>query len=295
MTTTGVDGDPPAEKRPQVPPGRRNLLADCGNCFGLCCVALPFAASSDFAIDKAAGSPCPNLAADFRCGIHSRLRAKGFAGCTVYDCFGAGQQVSQVTFGGIDWRGSSDIAAQMFQIFPVMRDLHELLWYLQEALTLGPATDLHPAVRQALEETRRFTQADPQALLDLDLSGHRRRVDQLLLRASVLVRAGAAAATRKKRRTDYVRADLMGAKLAGADLRGVDLRGAYLIGADLRGADLRGADLIGADLRGAKFHDADLSLSIFLTQFQINAAEGDARTRMPQFLATPGHWPAASA
>ena len=211
---------------------------------------------------------------------------EGFRGLhTVYDCFGAGPQVSQVTFGGIDWRGSSDIAAQMFQIFPVMRDLHELLWYLQEALTLGPATDLHPAVRQALEETRRFTQADPQALLDLDLSGHRRRVDQLLLRASVLVRAGAAAATRKKRRTDYVRADLMGAKLAGADLRG-----AYLIGADLRGADLRGADL-----RGAKFHDADLSLSIFLTQFQINAAEGDARTRMPQFLATPGHWPAASA
>lgn len=29
-----------------------HLRADCGNCFGLCCVALPFAATTDFAIDK---------------------------------------------------------------------------------------------------------------------------------------------------------------------------------------------------------------------------------------------------
>ena len=37
------------------------LRADCGSCFGLCCVALPFAASADFAVDKAAGQPCANL------------------------------------------------------------------------------------------------------------------------------------------------------------------------------------------------------------------------------------------
>jgi len=295
MPTTSVAGGQPAERSSQVPPGRRDLLADCANCFGLCCVALPFAASSDFAIDKAAGSPCPNLAADSRCGIHSSLRAEGFRGCAVYDCFGAGQQVSQVTFGGIDWRDSPATAAQMFRVFPVMQGLHELLWYLQEALTRRPAADLHQAVRQALDQTRRLTRADPQALLDLDLPGHRQRVDQLLLRASISVRAGAVAPATKKRRTDYLRADLMGAKLPGADLRGADLRGAYLIGANLRAADLRLADLIGADLRGTELHGADLSNSIFLTQFQINAAEGDALTRIPHFLTTPGHWLARSA
>ncbi len=38
-----------------------DLKADCEKCFGLCCVALPFAASADFAFDKQAGSPCINL------------------------------------------------------------------------------------------------------------------------------------------------------------------------------------------------------------------------------------------
>ncbi len=72
---------------------RLRLQADCENCFGLCCVALPFAASADFAIDKDAGKPCENLQSDFRCGIHNSLRQRGFRGCTVYDCFGAGQKV----------------------------------------------------------------------------------------------------------------------------------------------------------------------------------------------------------
>jgi len=75
------------------------LQGDCENCFGMCCVALPFAASSDFAMNKEAGKPCQNLREDFRCGVHSSLRERGFRGCTVYDCFGAGQKVSQMTGG----------------------------------------------------------------------------------------------------------------------------------------------------------------------------------------------------
>ena len=67
-----------------------DLRADCARCFGLCCVAPAFAASADFAIDKPAGQACPHLAGDFRCGIHDELRPRGFPGCTVYDCFGAG-------------------------------------------------------------------------------------------------------------------------------------------------------------------------------------------------------------
>ena len=82
------------------------LRADCTRCFALCCVAPAFAASADFALDKPAGQPCPNLQQDLRCGIHAELRPRGFPGCTAYDCFGAGQQVSQVTFGGRDWRGA---------------------------------------------------------------------------------------------------------------------------------------------------------------------------------------------
>ena len=64
---------------------RLSLQADCGQCFGLCCVALPFASSSDFALDKAAGEPCTHLHQDFRCAIHGQLRERGFPGCTVFD------------------------------------------------------------------------------------------------------------------------------------------------------------------------------------------------------------------
>lgn len=85
---------------------RAHLRPDCSRCAGLCCVAPAFAATADFAIDKPAGVPCPNLRDDFRCGIHARLRDRGFAGCTVFDCFGAGQQLTQVTFAGRPWRES---------------------------------------------------------------------------------------------------------------------------------------------------------------------------------------------
>jgi hypothetical protein len=110
-----------------------SLRADCEHCFGLCCVAPAFFASADFAIDKSAGQPYPNLPADFRWAIHHRLRQQGFAGCTTYDCFGAGQKVAQITFAVQDWRQTPRIAAKMFNVFTIMRQLHELLWLLTEA------------------------------------------------------------------------------------------------------------------------------------------------------------------
>ena len=58
----------------------------------------------------------------------------------------------------------------------------------------------------------------------------------------------------------------------------------------LTDADLAGADLIGADLRDARVPGAKLADALFLTQFQINAATGDARTTLPQRLTRPSHW-----
>jgi uncharacterized protein YjbI with pentapeptide repeats len=263
---------------------RVRLRADCASCFALCCVAPAFSVSADFAINKPAGHACPNLREDFRCGIHTRLRQKGFGGCTVYDCFGAGQQVSQVTFGGQDWRQSPKTARQMFEVFPIVRDLHELLWYVTEALTLEAARPLHDELNRALGETERHTRLSPDAVLKLDVAAHRRTVNDLLLAASELVRAGL------RQRKDHRGADLIGGDLKGADLRGASLRGAYLIGADLRGADLRMADLIGADFRGADLAGADLTGSIFLIQSQLDAARGDSGTRLPPSLAHPAHW-----
>ncbi len=271
--------------------GRRpGLRPDCGRCFGLCCVAPAFRSSADFAIDKDAGQACPNLRPDFRCGIHARLRQQGFPGCAVYDCFGAGQKVAQVTFGGRDWRGTPDLAEQMFRVFMIMRQLHELLWYLDEALMLPAARPLHHELSRAFDETERRTRGRPDDLLKLDVASVRRDISALLRRASELARAcrrdpgaGATAA-------DLAGADLIGRDLRQADLRGASLRGASLVGADLGGADLTAADLTGADLRGTDLSGADLTGSIFLTQSQLEAARGDAGTRLPPPLARPGHW-----
>lgn len=275
---------------------RLSLRADCDNCFGLCCAALPFAASVDFAADKAAGQPCGHLREDFRCGMHSRLREGGYRGCTVYDCFGAGQQVSQVTFAGVSWRQAPGSAKPMFEVFPVMWQLHEMLWYLDEALSLPQVNDLHDRLRFAYDETERLTSAGVDHLLVCDPSAHRAKINELLLEVSERIRTEAlrqAEPAPGRRKTFGRGANLIGAKLRGADLRGALLRGAYLIAADLRQADLRGADLIGADLRDADLRGADLSQSLFLTQAQVNAAKGNAATKLPPLLQRPSHWEGA--
>lgn len=264
---------------------RDDLRADCEHCFALCCVVPAFSASADFAITKKARQACPHLQADFRCAIHTSLRQRGFRGCCVYDCFGAGQKVSQVIFGGQDWRQDPRIAERMFAVFPVVRALHELLWYLREALTLQPAQQLHGELRRALEATERLTQGSADDLLALDLAAHGRDVNALLLRTSELVRAEVGQQTKQ-----LAGADLIGADLKGADLRGASLRGAYLIAADLSGADLRMADLIVADLRDADLRGADLTGTIFLIQSQLDAAKGDGVTKLPPSLKRPVHW-----
>lgn len=275
--------------------GLLDLHSDCLNCFGLCCAALPFAASSDFAMDKHAGQPCPNLRKDFRCGIHTELRDKGFRGCTVYDCFGAGQKVSNLTYGGQDWVQAPDTAGQMFEVFLVMRQLHELLWYLREARAFRGAEELHAPLSSMMAKTLDMTAYSPEELLKLDVASHRTEVNELLLRASELARTAA----RKKlspvpgRQKNYGRgADLIGAKLRKADLRCLSLRGACLIAADLSGADLRHADLIGADLRDTILSGADLRDCLFLTQAQLQAAKGDLSTKLPEPLTHPEHWSA---
>jgi len=264
------------------------LQADCEQCFGLCCVAPAFAASVDFAINKPAGHPCINLHTEFRCGIHKDLRRKGFRGCAVYDCFGAGQQVSQVTFEGRDWRADPGTAKPMFEVFSVMRQLHELLWYLSAALALPPSLPLHKQLRHAFEVTEGMTYKRVEDLLALDVGAHRVDVNELLTHASELVRAGVPGA-----KLDRRGADLIGACLDGADLSGANLRGALLIGTGLSGADLRFADVIGADFRDADLRDADLTDTLFLIQSQLDAAKGNAATRLPPSLSRPAHWSAS--
>lgn len=268
---------------PRTP--RTEPRGDCARCFGLCCVALPFSRSADFPVDKPGGSPCGNLRADFGCSIHEELRPRGWTGCTVFDCHGAGQQVSQVTFAGEDWRGSPDAARRMFAVFAVMRPVHELLAYVADALDRPETRPVHAELRRARAGLSELAGADADTVLAADVGALRAAVNPALLRAGDLVRACS-----PRRGPVHRGADLAGARLRGADLRGASLRGALLIGADLRDADLRWADLIGADLRGADLSGADLRGSVYATGTQLAAARGDAATRLPQAVRRPAHW-----
>ncbi|CAM3715977.1 pentapeptide repeat-containing protein [Mesobacillus thioparans] len=263
---------------------KNNLTADCESCFGLCCVALPYAKSADFPVDKDIGSPCRNLQEDFRCGIHKQLRKKGYKGCTVYECFGAGQKVSQITYNGLDWRKQPDKAKEMFDVFPIMQQLHEMLCYLKEAQTLEEAIPLQLKLQDIYVKIEQLTYLEAADILTLDIPAYRVVVNELLLQTSELVRSN----VRSTKKTNGK--NLLGAKLRRADLKGSDFRGALLIAADLREADLRVCDFIGADMRDANLSGANLEGSFFLTQAQINSSKGNDETKLPYTLKRPKHW-----
>ncbi len=255
------------------------LASDCSKCFGLCCVLLPFAAVSGFGVDKPGGTPCLNLADDDGCRIHTTLRADGWKGCTVFECFGAGQQVSQVTYAGVSWR-EQDNLGEMGAVLSVMRRLHEMLAHLGEVARRSPES----ASASAESEIVALTRAGPDTLLTLDLDALQQRVAALLRAASGRLRRD------WPEGADLSRIDLAAQDLRTRDLRGACLLGASLIRADLRQQDLRDADLLGADMRDADLRGALLDRSIFVTQPQVNAANGDHATALPPHLDRPGHW-----
>lgn len=263
-----------------------HLRADCENCFGLCCVALPYAKSADFAFNKDSGTPCRNLQPNYLCGIHKDLRNKGFRGCSAYECFGAGQKVSQVTYKGKDWRTNKAVSQEMFDVYPIVQQLHEMLWYLNEAITFEVAKPILKELQVSINETEELTKQSPDDILTINVTEHRAKVNQLLIRTSELVRGKVTNKQKNTRRG----MDYLGAKLRGANLKGGNLRGALLIAADLRNADLRWSDVIGADFRDADISGANLTGSIFLTQAQVNAAKGNKHTKLPSALVMPAHW-----
>ncbi|ROS23824.1 pentapeptide repeat-containing protein [Cellulomonas sp. PhB150] len=251
------------------------LRADCSRCVGLCCVASSFSRSSEFAFDRDFGTPCRNLQDDHRCAIHARLRTSGMSGCTTYDCFGAGQRVTQELYGGRSWREGPAVAEPMFADFWAAQSVHELLWYVSEGLERVAAGPVQARL-QALADELDALMSSSAALRAVDVLALPALVQPALDEVVALVGGGG---------PQHRRADLAGRRLT--ELRGATLRGASLLGADLRGADLREADLLGADLRGADLRGADLTTALFVTPRQVASAHGDATTRLPSRLGAP--------
>jgi hypothetical protein len=275
---------------PEAPVGqvepKEAMRADCSRCSALCCVAPSFRMSAEFAADKAAGVPCPHLVRERSCGMHDRLRTSGYRGCAAFDCFGAGQHVTQVTFAGYRWQDDPAGAAQVFVVFDVMRRLKEMLWHLADAASAvgkGRLRDEVHEMRVVLEE---LSWQNAGELENLDVPALQGQVMRLLGRSSQAVREEVA----DRSGLELATADLSGANLAGTNLRGADLRYARLSNAVLSGADLFGADMFGADVRDADVRGARLGASLFLTQMQLEVTTGDGTTTIPSALRPPDHW-----
>lgn len=103
------------------------LKADCSSCAGLCCVVPAFYAVQGFGFDKPAHAPCRHLNLDHRCAIHADLDSRGFSGCRAFDCYGAGQRVTQELLPGAHWRASEAAAANVFAAYECLLVLHRLM------------------------------------------------------------------------------------------------------------------------------------------------------------------------
>jgi hypothetical protein len=91
--------------------------ADCSRCCGLCCVAPAFLAVQGFGQDKPADTPCRHLTHTGLCAVYAERAAVGYSSCAGFDCFGAGQWITQDLFAGTRWTDSAEIGERMFAAY----------------------------------------------------------------------------------------------------------------------------------------------------------------------------------
>lgn len=258
------------------------LKIDCEKCSGLCCVALYCMKTDGFPENKEAGVPCKCLMPDFKCTIHSKLSEKNMRGCLAYDCFGAGQKVTQDCFPNVNWKTHPKKAKEIFEVFLVVFQLHQMQWYLLESLTLISDQQLQKNVEMLIAENEGITNMPPNQILEFDIENYRSKVNQVLKQVSGLIAIDSVDETNPK--------DYFGKHLKKANLNGKNLSMALMIAANLEGCSLKRTNFLGADLRDANIKNTDLSGSVFLTQMQINSAKGNRNTKLPKNLSHPESW-----
>ena len=202
-----------------------------------------------------------------------------------YDCFGAGQKVTQTVYQGKSWRDKDVKPDEMYRVFLVVYQLHQMLWYLNEAALLLSAADIYEKIESAIQDLDRQTRQTPEALLKTDLEACREKTNWLLKEVWQRVQKTAKAPAEAKKSVDFIGRDFKKSVLDGQDFSM-----SLLIAANLEGCSLRGANFLGADIRDANFKNADLRESIFLTQPQVNSAKGNAHTKLPEFIICPEIW-----
>ena len=260
------------------------MKSDCSRCSALCCTALFFSKSDGFPKDKVSGQPCTNLTEDYRCKIHSQLEKQNMRGCIGYDCFGAGQQVTQVIYQGQTWNDIPDRSTEIFDVFLIVFQLYQIRYYLTEATSLISAQPLKEALQCLIDENIKMCHYCPNSILSLDLEQYRQRANYVLKQVCKLLQQSVHSESK------IVPSNFLGGNFKGRNMSGADLSSKLLIAANFEKSLFNGTIFLGADTRDTNFSNADLSEAVFLTQGQVNSAKGNRNTKLPYHLDYPSTW-----
>lgn len=260
------------------------LKADCSRCSGLCCTALYFSKVDGFPENKIAGKPCTKLQKDYRCNIHRELKKRNMKGCIGYDCFGAGQHVTQDIYKGETWQTSQEYSKEIFEVFMKVFQFYQMRYFLEESMTIVTAKELSNDIIKLIDENKGICNSTPQIILDTDIESYRNKVN------IVLKQVCSSITTSFKYSINMDLTDFLGKDLSKRDMSGLDLSMKLLITTNFDDCKFDGTIFLGADTRDTNFSNADLREAAFLSQGQINSAKGNKNTKIPQYLDYPVTW-----
>lgn len=257
---------------------------DCSKCSGLCCTALFFSKIDGFPENKSAGKPCIKLQHNYRCMIHHELEKRNMKGCIGYDCFGAGQHVTQHIYKGETWQTAQEKSKEIFEVFVVIFQLYQIRYFLEESKTIIPAKELWSDIQNLINENEVLCNSDPQTILEIDYENYRDSINIILKQVcNSIIKC-------YKKSANKMPKEFFGKSFNRIDMSGIDLSMKLLIAANFDGCTFDGTIFLGADTRDTNFSNADLREAVFLTQGQINSARGNRNTKLPKHLDYPTTW-----
>jgi hypothetical protein len=127
-----------------------------------------FYAVQGFGFDKPPHTACRHLTPENRCEIHATLADRGFPGCVSFDCYGAGQRVTQ-ELNGMSWRTSDASTVQtLFSTYSSCVPLHRLMAMIALAeATASPPFDAQLRSKRAQLDELCRSEAAKKGTLDL--------------------------------------------------------------------------------------------------------------------------------
>lgn len=256
------------------------LKIDCDKCSGLCCVALFCAKTDGFPENKNAGVPCKYLNSNFKCDIHSSLFEMKMKGCLAYDCFGAGQKVTQDLFPNFTWQSNQEKSKIIFEAFLRVFQLHQIEWYLLESITLVSDEILSNKIDRLIDKIEFILKQSYEIIMNFDINSFRLEVNPILKSIS-----------KQYMKSHNIKGNnFIGKNFKKVNLDGKDFSMSLLIATNFEGCSLKYANFLGADLRDTNFKNTDLSSCLYLTQIQINSSIGNHNTILPKNLIRPISW-----